>query len=418
MLTSWSAEQIGTARIICDTCRAEGVGPDGQVIALMTAIQEASLRNLDYGDSPNGVMTSSRGAFQQQSPWGSLADRMNVAKATLLFLHGGPGGVAAGLGGLLDVPGWFDMYPGVACQTVQKSDYPDAYQAHYADAVALVAAYGGPANTQGGTMTSQNGWPSYTDYGDSALLSNSQSTVPGTSVEIQGGIRSGTAATILLEVARRFNASVETLQQSLGCWGFEPRTIRGSTTVSNHASGTAIDLNSFRHALSDDPANSFSSDQISAIHNIIGAMNGVVRWGGDYSGRKDGMHFEINTSPDEPRVAALAAQIRGGSSGGHPTSATPPAKSTSSGSQVGGTVTPFPLAAGQWYGPGGTVTGTGPSSGVNRIQQRLSDRGYAVGRVDGDYGAKTVTAVKLCQSRAHLKDDGRVGPTTWKWIKP
>lgn len=309
-LADWEPHAAIGQQVIA-AVKSQGLGRDVQIIAVMTVMQEATMGNPLYGDRPasmGGAMSSSLGAYQQLAAWGSAADRTDVTKATLMFLHGG----AQGQRGLLDIAGWQQMTPGQACQAVQGSDFPDAYQAHYDDAVAFVDKYG--TTTQGGTMTSQNGWPSYTDYGDPALLSNSQSTVPGTSVEIQGGIRSGDAATILLEVARRFNASVEPLVQSLGCWGFEPRNIRGSNSVSNHASGTAIDLNSLRHDLGDDPANSYSQQQIAVIHSILSAMGGVVRWGGDYSGRKDGMHFEINTTPDDPRVAQLAASIRSGPS--------------------------------------------------------------------------------------------------------
>lgn len=150
-MTAWSAEQIGNARIICETCRVEGVRPDAQIIAVMTAIQESSLINVGYGDRPasmGGQMSSSRGLFQQLAPWGPLADRMDPVKATRMFLRGG----AAGQRGLLDVPDWQGMPPGVACQAVQGSEFPDAYQAHYDDAVALVAAHGGPTNSQGGSM--------------------------------------------------------------------------------------------------------------------------------------------------------------------------------------------------------------------------------------------------------------------------
>jgi hypothetical protein len=34
-----------------------------------------------------------------------------------------------------------------------------------------------------------------------------------------------------------------------------------------------------------------------------------VRWGGNYSGTKDEMHFEINVGPGSDRVARLAHKI-------------------------------------------------------------------------------------------------------------
>lgn len=135
-MTTWSAEQIGNALIICDTCRAAGVGPDGQVIAVMTAITESSLINVGYGDRPasmGGQMSSSRGLFQQLAGWGPLADRMDPAKATGMFLNV-----------LRSVPNWQQMPPWEAAQAVQQSEFADGsnYRTNYADAVALVQSYG------------------------------------------------------------------------------------------------------------------------------------------------------------------------------------------------------------------------------------------------------------------------------------
>jgi len=50
---------------------------------------------------------------------------------------------------------------------------------------------------------------------------------------------------------------------------------------------------------------------------------------------------------------------------------------------------------------------------VTLIQQRLKDLGYDPGPVDGIYGSKTASAVKLFQSRSGLTQDGVVGPQTW-----
>lgn len=133
-------------------------------------------------------------------------------------------------------------------------------------------------------------------------------TVPGTSVTLP--IRKGPIHTVLLYVAARYDDEVERLHPGW-CWGYAERTIRGSsTTLSNHASGTAIDLNAPAHPLGTDPRSNYSDKQIRAIHRIIGDCDGVVRWGGDYTGRKDGMHFEINAGP--ARVRRLARKLNKG----------------------------------------------------------------------------------------------------------
>lgn len=155
---------------------------------------------------------------------------------------------------------------------------------------------------------SQNGWSAFTDYSQPGLTSNP--TVPGTDVKILGGLRSGAVLTVMLYAASRWHREVEPLVQDLGQWGFGPRDIRGSTELSNHASGTAIDLNAVKHPLGTDPAGNFTADQIFTIRKIITDLGGVLRWGGDYYGRKDGMHLEINSGPGQ--VEAMAQKIRAG----------------------------------------------------------------------------------------------------------
>lgn len=122
--------------------------------------------------------------------------------------------------------------------------------------------------------------------------------------------RKGDVQTVMAYVANRFDAEVHTLVQKNGQWGYAERPIRGSRTTSNHASGTAIDLDAALHPLGTQPSANFGKEQLTAIRRIVNACNGVVRWGGDYHGRKDGMHFEINAGT--AAVAALAKKIRNG----------------------------------------------------------------------------------------------------------
>lgn len=163
------------------------------------------------------------------------------------------------------------------------------------------------------TETSQNGWSVIDDYGDPLLSPNP--TVPGTTVQLLGGTRAGDVTTVLGEVGRRWNATVEPLIAG-HCWGYQKRHIRGSSTVSNHASGTAADFNGPEHPIGTSPASTMSAAQIVAVGRIRDAMAGVVRFGMFYTGRKDVMHAEINVPPGDTRLTALAAAIRAGST--HP----------------------------------------------------------------------------------------------------
>lgn len=150
---------------------------------------------------------------------------------------------------------------------------------------------------------SQNGWPA----NNRALIG--KYTVPGTNVNLT--LREGDAATVLLYVAQRWDREVEDIDNvrgGLDDWGYAERPIRGSRfRLSNHASGTAMDLNATRHPLG--ARGTFTRRQVDAIHNILRAVDDVARWGGDYKGRKDPMHVELVGSPAE--VGRVAARLRG-----------------------------------------------------------------------------------------------------------
>jgi hypothetical protein len=132
---------------------------------------------------------------------------------------------------------------------------------------------------------SQNGWP--------VASAGQQDTAPiHGSVKVPNGVLKGDVAVVLREVARRFHTTVEPLVAGTS-WGWYVKPIEGSSTVSNHASGTAVDLNADQHPMGVSASHNFSAAQIKACHAIVAAMDGVVRWGGDYTGRPDPMHWEI-----------------------------------------------------------------------------------------------------------------------------
>ena len=108
----------------------------------------------------------------------------------------------------------------------------------------------------------------------------------------------GAPGFILVHFALWFHERVERLDRGTWDeWGWAPRNIRGSSQVSNHASGTAIDLNATRHPLGIDPDDTFTHAQVDRIRERLRTVYGnVIRWGGDYKNRPDAMHFEINAS--------------------------------------------------------------------------------------------------------------------------
>ncbi len=134
-------------------------------------------------------------------------------------------------------------------------------------------------------------------------------SVPGSNVTMQ--VRSGDVATVLMYVAGRFNSEVERLDDNW-CSGYSYRmNVNNPSVWSNHASGTALDLNFNVHPNGASVGSTFSAAKVTAIRRILTDCAGTVYWGGDYRGTVDGMHFEINVSPGDAGLTSLAARIRG-----------------------------------------------------------------------------------------------------------
>lgn len=138
--------------------------------------------------------------------------------------------------------------------------------------------------------TSQNGWPALES--GSHLLH--QWVIPAKSGTARITLRNGSAGFLLSHMLLWFDAAVEPLTGGqLDDWGYAYRPIRGqSSGLSNHAAGCAVDANATKHPLGVD--NTFAPLQVAKIRGRLLLYGGVIRWGGDYSGRKDEMHFEIN----------------------------------------------------------------------------------------------------------------------------
>jgi LysM repeat protein len=123
-LTKLNAEMRENAEVIYRVGKKLEVSDYGIVIALATAMQESSLKNIDYGDR------DSVGLFQQRTSqgWGTIAEIMDPVYSARAFF-GGPTGPNAGkIRGLLDIKNWSTMTLSKAAQAVQISAFPDAYQ--------------------------------------------------------------------------------------------------------------------------------------------------------------------------------------------------------------------------------------------------------------------------------------------------
>lgn len=148
--------------------------------------------------------------------------------------------------------------------------------------------------------SSQNGWPVLSGYSDPKL----KSFPP-----ITGKLRDGHNFEVFEWLAVQYGKRVEPISKA-SSWGFAPRPIRGGTTPSNHASGTALDFNASKHPLGVSPTRTMSKAQIATCKAIAKESGGVLRWGGTYFARKDTMHWEINSSA--AKVEAFVLKVRGG----------------------------------------------------------------------------------------------------------
>lgn len=138
---------------------------------------------------------------------------------------------------------------------------------------------------------SQNGWPGI-PHSDSPLLH--KWLVPGTHRYFL--LRNGSAGFLLSHYSLWFHEEIERLD--LGQWddwGWAYRDIRGDDVLSNHASGTAVDLNATRHPLGVPAHDTFTQVQITKISKRLAkTYKNALRSGIFYQNRPDGMHVELD----------------------------------------------------------------------------------------------------------------------------
>ena len=244
------------------------------------------------------------------------------------------------------------------------------------EAAPALANISGGAEVDGMTAqassTSQNGWPVLS----SADPRRNRSFQAGGEPFV-GGVLQGDVSLILGFVAARFDRDVESLANP-GCWGWASRAIRGGTAWSNHASATAIDCNAPGHPLG--ARGTFTESQVRQIRTIVSFCEGTVRWGGDYSDRKDEMHFEINRRPGDAAIARVAAKI----------------------GRLAQVSRGWPTLR---FGSEGFRVAT--------LQHLLTHRRVYALKVDGDFGPRTKAAVVAYQARQGLAKDGVAGPKLW-----
>ena len=144
------------------------------------------------------------------------------------------------------------------------------------------------------SLTSYNGWTASKDQAEIGIKSYA---IPGTQLKIRCA---EAVAPLIVGFCKEFNELIEPLDGGqLDDWGYCFRMVRGSTDrLSNHASGTAVDLNATKHILG--KIGTFPAEKVPMLKAL--AKKYALTWGGsDNWKRKDEMHFEINASPKKVR---------------------------------------------------------------------------------------------------------------------
>jgi len=111
----YGTEEMDNATLIVSVGTERGIPDQGIVVALMAAMTESNLRNLNHGDR------DSLGLFQMRPSqgWGTPSQLTDPHYATNKFFDV-----------LLTVPNWLGRSPGAAAQAVERSAFPDRYNKH------------------------------------------------------------------------------------------------------------------------------------------------------------------------------------------------------------------------------------------------------------------------------------------------
>ncbi|PPF66178.1 hypothetical protein C5C18_11770 [Rathayibacter tritici] len=179
-------DQLVNAGLIANAAASMGLTGAGQTLGVQAAIGESSLVNIASGDgaiNPDGSIADSIGLFQQQSSWGTVAQRMDPTTSATLFFQR-----------LVTVTGWEALEPSIAINKVQINADPYHYTKYRDAASQIIASF-----TTLATGTPSTSTPSTS----TALPAAGGCTVSGDAVALaQGLVSAMDAGTLTLLEAR------------------------------------------------------------------------------------------------------------------------------------------------------------------------------------------------------------------------
>ncbi|ALD13725.1 M23 family metallopeptidase [Clavibacter capsici] len=147
----YAGDQLDNAAAIMDAAAGLGLSRQAQVLGVMAAMGESSLRNISYGDgarNPDGSIADSIGLFQQQSSWGTVQERLDPPTSAKLFLTR-----------LQTVKGWESLEPTLAIHEVQINKDPYHYRRFQQPAEDVVAQLSGAAAAAPAASPAATGTP-------------------------------------------------------------------------------------------------------------------------------------------------------------------------------------------------------------------------------------------------------------------
>lgn len=203
-----TTEQARLAAIIVAESMRRQLPERAAVIALATAWQESSLRNLSYGDR------DSRGLFQQRPSqgWGTEQQVMDPWYSAGAFYER-----------LVKVNDWQSRPVTEVAQAVQISAYPDAYAKHERNATALAGALRG---SRPAALSCSNGTGSPSN---AEALRPLVESVPGAAFD-----NSGATATITATDERSLWAAVQLAVATTRNAGMTRATVGSQTMEVSH----------------------------------------------------------------------------------------------------------------------------------------------------------------------------------------
>lgn len=179
--------------------------------------------------------------------------------------------------------------------TFQPSDYSSCGDCGSSYGGCGCGDYGALSTT---VRTSQNGWPASKDPKAIGIVSMPVTLKKGTK-NLQVAAR---AAGPLVAIVQWWDQNIEPVTMMGGYNYREIRGYEGTGKLSNHASGTAVDVNWDKHALG--ARGTVSAAQAAKI-TAKAASLGLI-WGGNWVRRPDPMHFEVAKGGQAGAAASAA----------------------------------------------------------------------------------------------------------------